>query len=142
MAQTRPILSIADIDECAKNGSPCDENADCFNNDGSFSCVCKNGFTGNGTVCLGKIFFSGLIVICWLVYDNDDEEVDVMILLQISTSVKSGICVMMTLTALTPTDLIRAFASKDSLEVARTVQVGITPFLSKGASKGVLRFSW
>ena len=44
-----------DIDECSKNGSPCSENAKCFNNDGSFTCICKDGFTGNGTVCLGKL---------------------------------------------------------------------------------------
>ena len=45
---------VLDIDECSKNGSPCDENADCLNNDGSYTCTCKDGFTGNGTVCVGK----------------------------------------------------------------------------------------
>jgi len=33
--------------------SQCDENAGCNNNDGSYSCTCKQGFTGNGTVCEG-----------------------------------------------------------------------------------------
>ena len=55
VTQTRRILSISDIDECTRNRNPCDENADCLNNDGSFSCVCKKGFTGNGTDCLGKV---------------------------------------------------------------------------------------
>lgn len=51
------INFVSDIDECSKNGSPCDENADCLNNDGSYTCTCKDGFTGNGTVCVGKLLF-------------------------------------------------------------------------------------
>ena len=42
-----------DIDECLSDSSPCSENALCTNNDGSYSCNCKQGFTGNGTVCEG-----------------------------------------------------------------------------------------
>jgi hypothetical protein len=30
---------------------PCDENATCTNNNGSFSCQCNTGFSGNGTSC-------------------------------------------------------------------------------------------
>ena len=48
------LYFVLDIDECSKNGSPCDENADCLNNDGSYTCTCKDGFTGNGRVCDGK----------------------------------------------------------------------------------------
>ena len=49
------FLSIAsDFDECSLEPSPCDENADCINSDGSFSCSCKQGFTGDGgLVCEG-----------------------------------------------------------------------------------------
>ena len=43
----------ADIDECSADSNPCDVNAQCINTDGSFSCVCEQGFTGNGTVCNG-----------------------------------------------------------------------------------------
>ena len=32
----------------------CDENADCTNNDGSYACTCKQGFTGDGSTCLGN----------------------------------------------------------------------------------------
>ena len=42
-----------DIDECSADSSQCDENADCTNSDGSYSCTCRQGFTGNGTVCGG-----------------------------------------------------------------------------------------
>ena len=49
------FLSIAsDIDECSADSRPCDDNANCSNSEGSYSCICKQGFTGNGTVCEGK----------------------------------------------------------------------------------------
>ena len=46
-------FSHSDIDECAADSNPCDKNAECTNSDGSYSCACKQGFTGNGTVCEG-----------------------------------------------------------------------------------------
>ena len=46
-------LVYSDINECSADTSPCDENADCTNTDGSYSCTCKQGFTGNGAVCEG-----------------------------------------------------------------------------------------
>ena len=56
--QVKSLLSISlyitsDIDECSLDPSPCDENADCTNSEGSFSCTCKQGFTGDGEVCQG-----------------------------------------------------------------------------------------
>ena len=44
---------ILDIDECSKDPSVCDKNADCINSDGSYSCSCKQGFTGDGKTCQG-----------------------------------------------------------------------------------------
>ena len=41
---------LADIDECAE-GEPCDVNADCVDADGSFSCSCEPGFSGDGFNC-------------------------------------------------------------------------------------------
>ena len=32
----------------------CDMNADCDDSDGSFTCTCREGYTGNGTVCTSK----------------------------------------------------------------------------------------
>ena len=43
----------SDLDECVADPSPCDENADCTNNNGSYSCTCKQGFTGSGEECVG-----------------------------------------------------------------------------------------
>jgi hypothetical protein len=43
-----------DENECVKKKHNCDENAVCTNNVGSFTCACKNGFTGDGTSCTGK----------------------------------------------------------------------------------------
>lgn len=44
---------FSDLDECLSGARPCDVNASCTNSDGSYSCVCNQGFTGNGTVCDG-----------------------------------------------------------------------------------------
>ena len=44
-----------DTNECEQAISPCDDNADCHNTDGSFFCVCFSGYTGNGTDCKGII---------------------------------------------------------------------------------------
>ena len=47
------LFIMPDFDECSLEPSPCDENADCTNTDGSYSCTCKQGFTRNGPVCEG-----------------------------------------------------------------------------------------
>lgn len=39
-----------DIDECS-NTNICDENAECNNELGGYSCRCRNGFVGNGFIC-------------------------------------------------------------------------------------------
>ena len=44
-----------DIDECKGSNNVCDENANCFNTFGSYNCTCKDGFTGDGHSCSGKI---------------------------------------------------------------------------------------
>ena len=43
----------SDIDECATAKHNCDSNAECTNSDGSFTCACKTGFTGDGVQCQG-----------------------------------------------------------------------------------------
>ena len=45
---------IIDIDECS-DGTPCDKNAICTNTGGSFTCVCKDGYTGDGMQCSGML---------------------------------------------------------------------------------------
>ena len=46
------ILNIADIDECLSD--PCHSNATCNNTDGSFTCTCISGYSGDGFQCMGK----------------------------------------------------------------------------------------
>ena len=43
-----------DIDECEEQLDNCDDNAQCTNNPGNFTCACKAGFSGSGVVCVGK----------------------------------------------------------------------------------------
>ena len=51
MCLTIPI----DIDECVEETDNCDDNAICTNTDGSFTCECESGFSGNGVQCDGEI---------------------------------------------------------------------------------------
>ena len=43
-----------DIDECAHGTDNCDSDASCIDTKGSFTCACKQGFSGNGLTCAGK----------------------------------------------------------------------------------------
>ena len=45
--------TLLDVDECSE-GTPCDQNASCFNVEGFFTCTCLTGFSGNGTFCGGS----------------------------------------------------------------------------------------
>ena len=47
-------MRIIDIDECADDKDNCDDNANCINNPGGFTCECKAGFVGSGTSCVGE----------------------------------------------------------------------------------------
>ena len=49
----RLCFFATDEDECVLQ-SPCDENADCKNIDGSFECACRSGYTGDGITCDGE----------------------------------------------------------------------------------------
>ena len=46
-------IPATDIDECLTSTHDCHTNADCTNNNGSFSCACMSGYTGNGVNCEG-----------------------------------------------------------------------------------------
>ena len=50
---THILLFFSDIDECSLERT-CVPEAVCTNSFGSFSCVCRIGFTGNETYCAGK----------------------------------------------------------------------------------------
>ena len=53
------IFSILDINECSLGNDLCDRNADCTNTIGNYTCVCRNGYSGNGFTCIGKNSFYG-----------------------------------------------------------------------------------
>ena len=46
-------------DECALGQHNCDVNADCTNTADNFTCSCKPGYLGNGTIgtCTGRSYF-------------------------------------------------------------------------------------
>ena len=50
-----------DINECQNATlNDCDANASCTNTKSSYSCMCNDGYTGNGTSCDGKLRFIDL----------------------------------------------------------------------------------
>ena len=53
-----------DIDECTMGTDNCAPEATCTNTEGSFSCTCNQGYTGNGTVCTGKVLIQNHYVTC------------------------------------------------------------------------------
>ena len=49
-------ISSLDIDECLKESShECYLNATCINTPGSYTCLCRNAYTGDGKTCAGTL---------------------------------------------------------------------------------------
>ena len=49
------LNTISDIDECVDASlNNCDTDATCTNTEGSYQCMCNDGYSGDGTVCQGK----------------------------------------------------------------------------------------
>ena len=46
-----------DNNECLLASHNCHTNATCVNTNGSFTCSCNNGYSGNGISCEGKLRF-------------------------------------------------------------------------------------
>ena len=57
-----------DIDEC--KSTPCDKNAACVNTDGSFTCTCNTGYSGDGFNCSGKIIGLNIVQIIILLWND------------------------------------------------------------------------
>ena len=52
LANRSKTIGVLDENECLL--FPCRKQASCINNNGSFECICKDGFTGNGSYCEGN----------------------------------------------------------------------------------------
>ena len=50
------FLNFVDTDECS-TVSPCHANATCNNTEGSYTCTCDSGYSGDGSLCNGRKFF-------------------------------------------------------------------------------------
>jgi len=48
-------LLLTDVNECESN-STCHERAECYDNEGSYSCECRTGYEGDGyNDCIGEL---------------------------------------------------------------------------------------
>ena len=47
------VTVVADVDECREPMPVCHEHAHCDNLPGSYRCICKDGYFGDGTHCQG-----------------------------------------------------------------------------------------
>ena len=55
-------ISSPDINECELDIDNCDQQATCTNTEGSYSCSCNTGWTGDGFTCEGIKNEFGLIM--------------------------------------------------------------------------------
>ena len=62
------LFTCPDIDECSTVQHNCHAKAKCTNNAGSFTCSCKNGYTGDGQNCTGKLNYNWNGTTSWLIY--------------------------------------------------------------------------
>ena len=47
------LYIFLDVDECALGTDNCAANAICTNTDGSYTCACNTGYSGDGITCTG-----------------------------------------------------------------------------------------
>ncbi|KAH9523698.1 Signal peptide, CUB and EGF-like domain-containing protein 3 [Bulinus truncatus] len=50
--------AMLDYDDCLKGPQKCHASAECSNVNGSYSCQCKEGYTGDGYTCQREYFMS------------------------------------------------------------------------------------
>ena len=48
-------LYFSDVDECSSSNDGCHEHATCDNTEGSFTCTCQPGYSGDGLYCVGGL---------------------------------------------------------------------------------------
>ena len=52
------ILVHSDVNECEGDIFPCADNAECYDTEGSFECICLLGYSGDGDLdCKGLLIF-------------------------------------------------------------------------------------
>ena len=63
-------IIVADIDECSDDIDTCDFNATCKNIPGNFTCMCNQGYSGDGFICEGNGGRSFMIIMTIVIMSN------------------------------------------------------------------------
>ena len=50
------VVVYTEIDECATGQHNCGPNAQCVNSEGSYTCQCRHGYTGDSNNCTRKSY--------------------------------------------------------------------------------------
>ena len=66
-----------DVDECSEGTHTCSGDATCMDTDGSFTCSCHPGFTGNGLNCTGQLRNEIVAVVVQLSFSRCISTVDI-----------------------------------------------------------------
>ena len=96
------MLYHVDIDECEMGSDNCHENAQCINTEGSFTCYCNLGYTGDGTEC-SVVLTIVLVFVGVLVF--------IAVLLMIMAILCGSICVVQKLWEMNAKRFVTGFAS-------------------------------
>lgn len=72
------INNNIDVDECSLKTDDCHNNATCTDTDGSYSCNCTTGFTGDGFTCssMNLQFLKNKLCCVYPFYSSDINECD------------------------------------------------------------------
>ena len=60
----------ADINECENGDNNCSENSNCTNTEGSFTCSCNPGYTGDGVNCTSESSPITLVIVLYRTFEQ------------------------------------------------------------------------
>jgi hypothetical protein len=76
MKYSKLQITLLDVNECVTE-SPCHTNAACNNTEGSYTCACDTGYSGDGFSCHGKNGIEIVIIIPDIITRNQVRKIQI-----------------------------------------------------------------